>query len=604
MSSHSLYLRFDHPKKDPEALHTLKIYYIDPSGNKKQRKTDIKLQPIHWDDKLRRIDSRYAKMTMYQQKHKRILELENQLHDAIFDLRKGATFESVMQKIFVEQNSELTLREFINKTNELSDKNKIRYYNEIKGIEKHCGIDNLRCSVLSDRNTILKIKDALMKSDLGNGKYNYMSSLKTLSNILGYDSSTIFKNAIPKKIKEDIEPVEYNQLMSGIGKINTVGQLSSYLLWLYSFCLKSVTGSDIPNIDLDSLVFEDDNEQTNHYHSLGDIIRSEDPSISFTKKIWWKDNRKKSTVPIKGLVNAFPTLFIRDWLHYCVKTATPQFAYTGDDPIRIFNFYTLKKNKQEDVDGLEKWNRYRHTPKQNLEKLINSGLHAARQTYTAQMEDLGKNGFEMDRQLGHNVSKGALKNYAGTGLRYKEDATQNQVINEFDIVGIVEMLLKAFMYKKDMYGKLFFPMDLEEGIIDGKPANKKIIKDRKLYKSKIIFDLLKTVETNSKWSNKDEAEYNMLLSKEIKKGKWEWDDQKGETVKREFSEKDYEGRLKELHELRKKIFKLKPYKIVKSKAGLISFELVDKSDLTNTDPNEKNFFVEQELLGKSEEIFK
>ena len=96
----------------------------------------------------------------------------------------------------------------------------------------------------------------------------------------------------------------------------------------------------------------------------------------------------------------------------------------------------------------------------------------------------------------------------------------------------------------------------------------------------------------------------MLLSKEIKKGKWEWDDQKGETVKREFSEKDYEGRLKELHELRKKIFKLKPYKIVKSKAGLISFELVDKSDLTNTDPNEKNFFVEQELLGKSEEIFK
>ena len=104
----------------------------------------------------------------------------------------------------------------------------------------------------------------------------------------------IYKDAIPKTREKSVSGFTSSEIKLGINRIQTIAQLEAFLFWLYSFCLKGMTGSDVPNLDFDCLKFENAEIPLNHYHMLGEFIKSDDPSRpTFSAKVHYELNRGK-----------------------------------------------------------------------------------------------------------------------------------------------------------------------------------------------------------------------------------------------------------------------------------------------------------------------
>lgn len=553
MISHKLWLK-PNGKTDLETPQAISIYYKRSDNFRKQCKTNFKVAPIHWDSKAKRIKPKY--LELYPDVQEGLDTIVRSFTKQYKLLNKGeVVIDTVFENLTFKRDLTGSVRGFLKQTNSYSQTSLNSYNDKLNGIEKHIG-GQLNINQLGDRTEVLKIKKKLEESSLGNGAASYMKMLRTLAGNFDFDTKRIYKDAIPMQRESLKEGFTSAQIKAGINKIQTVQQLEAYLLWLYSFCLKAMTGNDIPNLDIKSLKFENTQIPLNHYHQLGEYIKSEDPDRpSFYSKVHYGINRGKTGIAASGLYNAFPILFIKDWLRYCIRIAHPQYAYNGDDPIRLYNFKTKDRNGNPIEEGQSKWKSLKDVYYDVYGKLFNGSLHKTRHTYQSCMERLGLNAFEQKRQITHKVDKEALQNYAGSfGIKVKEDLNQLSVIEEFDINKIVKMLAIKFIGAKDIYDKPY--------------ADTKINIEFAL--TSFLMDL-KTDKYN--WSMREEKMYQKLLDDLKFKGIEEYNRITNEWESREPTENDYEGQLLALHNRKKEYTNKAGIELGKpSKKGSINFK--------------------------------
>ena len=557
MSNHTFWLRFNFPKKDIESPQRVIIYYKNPNGTKKQIKTDYFVAPIHWDSKEKMIHKQYVHL--YPHEFDQLTDIKRNYALLISQLNKGdIDYNTAFEKLTFKRDLSKSIREFLERSN-YSKESKKSYLAQLAGIEKHTGIKSLPMSVLNDRAQLEKIARQLQESSLGNGQHNYMNSMRNWSSNLGFDTELLYKSIIPKKRDSFKEPIKPKVFKNSFSKINTVTQLSAYLYWLYSFCLKGMTGNDIPNLEKKWLEFEGVDEAINHYHQFGFMIKSEDPSIpNFNTKVNYKLYRGKAGTQLRGVYNLFPVLLIQKWLKHCLSISHPKYVYKGDDPVRLFNFKTKDDNGKPIQDGVEKWDAIRYTFYNIYKKKFNGALHQTRHTYTNEQTRLGHSDTDQRRAKGHKP-KGSLKSYSeGIGQLITDEIKQINVNDSFGVDSCVEMLLRSFLGKNDILGKPYSNPEIQ--------------------KEYLLFNALKKIEVNDKWSKEDNFNYHKLLDDLWHTGVDCIDKETGKMISRDPVESDYTGRLAILHNRQKEMVRSGGFKLVKPKKGgsiAIEFEKPD-----------------------------
>lgn len=559
MSRYSIWLRHNYPNKETENPQFISIW-AKGNGVKKQRKTRIKIPPLHWDTKSRNIKQEYR--TQYRKQYSVIHQIEEDIVTQLELLEGGKiTLETALDNLTNKRDKESTVVEFLNsRNNALKPSTMKTYKTNISAIESHLN-SSLKVNQIIDRNEVQKIVKTLEDSrSLGNGVKAYVKTLRSIAKQFSddVDINKVYEGLTPKGVETRKNPLDPTQVKLAINNINSIGQLTAYLLFLYSYCLKGITGKDIPNLDKDTLVSGTKNHPLTHYHTLGDFIQSEDPERpSFSNKVHYQLYRGKSGVAVEGLYNAFPILFIREWLHHCLSIDLPKYVYKGNDPIRLFNFYTKDKKGNVILESEKKWEDIRHSYRKKYNKIFKGDgtLHQTRHTYMDVMERLNVPLIDQKRQLSHKVSKEAIDNYAGIkGINNKQDKVQTDCIEEFGIVEILNILSKKF--DKDYKG---FGVSC---------WNQKVLLEGEVFKV-----LQGWTIDNQLWTNANEREYQSELEKLRFKGSTKLNED-GEVVTLEIKPEDYEGNLKRLYNLREESLRSKiKLKFVKpEKTNSIWFE--------------------------------
>lgn len=540
------WLRPNSYSNTPETPQTICIWYKGINGEKRQCKTDYKVAPNHWNKKQNFVDQKYIED--YPFEVEALNQIRGKFPEQVTLINKGAPIQTIWENLTFKRDLSQTVQEFILASN-FSQNTKRDYIYHLNGILKHTSLNEVKLSDILDVSRLELIRDELKSSKLGNGGARYLETCKAIAGKFTDDTDSIYRTIKLTKVEVERNPVSPKDFKMGINNIDTIGQLEAYLLWLYSFMLKGLTGIDIPNIDEDCLSFKSISKEINHYHIIGDFIQAKNNNSS-TSKVHWRSIRSKRGVRINGLYNLFPILFVRDWLHYCINLSHPQFAYKGEDRIKVFNFYTKDKKNNDIPKGVDKWNTLRDTYYDQYKKILEGkgSLHNTRHTFTHIMERLGLSDSEQKKAIGHKrSSKDSIESYKSKlPIEVKEDLNQMEVFRKFDVIGCVELLLKRFAHKKitDNKGRLYFDI------------SKISVSEFQVY-AKLDGDY----QDSAHWAIDDEIRYQKLLDEYEYKGKVEFNPETGLMEEVKNTSDSYEGQLGVLHNRRHEFLEKIPYRL-------------------------------------------
>lgn len=365
-------------------------------------------------------------------------------------------------------------------------------------------IQELELGMLSDESIIKEIARIFRESPtIGNTAIEYMKMLDRISRDAGLQKNSLFKalKLIPKKKPVNRRAVKAEELKMGIGRIKTFKQLEAYLFWLYSYCLKSMDGGSIVDLDESCLTLAK-GKKLSHYHLLGDFIGCDNPKIDFSHKVrYFKPRNKEEDVPLDGVYNMFPILFIRDWLHYLIKLNRPEHCYNGEDRVRLFNFKIIE-GKVRSAEGDKKWTAIRNVYRDQMQKMFGASLQYTRHTAgqnARKKEDLSQ--YDVDNILGHKHS-GVNKTYLTGGEIARKDVHQMKIIEELDVVNILSMLWNSL--NKRIGTKYELTSDNVD-VSKNKPF--------KPYNENLLLGYaLLGFKMKAEWSTKDEIKYQELQS--------------------------------------------------------------------------------------------
>ena len=483
-------------------------------GIKKYERSLHRDFPIkHWDNI--RYNIKQSHQNKYTELAKLIEEYKSCFPRIIDQLNKGAlhpsnALDAVMGKA-MDKGHALTLPEFIDKQYKGDGtanhkKFKAWYGGIVHNLNNaNYKVRELEVGMLSDESIVKDIARIFRESPtIGNTATEYMKMLDRISRDAKLQKNSLFKDLklfIKKKAKHK-KAVKIEELKMGIGKMKTYKQLEAYLFWLYSYCLKSMDGGNIVDLDESCLTIAD-GKKLSHYHLLGDFIGCDDPKIDFSYKVrYFKPRNKEEDVPLDGVYNMFPILFIRDWLHYLIKLNRPEYAYKGEDRIRLFNFKINNGNVRSE-EGDKKWTAIRNVYASQMKKMFGASLQYARHTAgqnARAKEDLSQ--YDIDNILGHKHS-GVNKHYLTGGEIARKDVHQMNIIEELDVVGILTMLYTSL--RKRMGGKF-------ELVSDTVDTTKH--KPFKSYNESLLLGYgLLGFKMKANWTTKDEIKYQEHQSK-------------------------------------------------------------------------------------------
>lgn len=242
-----------------------------------------------------------------------------------------------------------------------------KHRNNVGGVQKALKksvskIDTLAIDMLKRDNFIMEIAEAVRKCNLmDTTRKEYFKTLDLISRkALKKKYHNPFKDGgyMPNNTVAKVrEGVTYDAVIDGLEGIETYKDIEAYLLWLYSFSLQGLDAVDIANIDESNIVNEYgealSDKAITHFHPFGDLIGSKGTK-HLSEKWYVRGVRAKSRGKIDGLFNMFPTLFIRDWLHYIMQITSPELVYKGNDRLRLFNTKTRNSKGNEVADSLNK----------------------------------------------------------------------------------------------------------------------------------------------------------------------------------------------------------------------------------------------------------
>ena len=531
MAINTLYLTSD--TKKPNKLGLITIYVRYKRGNTKRKKSSgIKIPYSIWDEKKSEIRTQYR--PKYPSEVKRFSELKSQFNGLIIEMDKGKlTWEGAFHQLFNTRENQ-TIQDYIEKS-KLPEDTKRKYSSYIRAIEYNLmerGQDReLTLDMLTDLDVCRVISNNLNKSGLKpNTIRDYLAALDHISRHSKSPIKNIFKdNGLrPSYTRPEPKYASLDDLNDGLNRINTLQDLEAYLFWLYSYCLLGMDGIDICNID-EGLVMDLNmgNKTLNHYSPEG----NQDDKIHI--EIIRGKTAKKSPTKMTLLINLFPTLFIKDWLHSIIERTRPGLAYKGSDRLRLFNFKTRDEKGNIIPESVAKWKAIRDTHSSKLKKMIGVTTQQTRHTVTAIGLKIGMTDEALNRQLGHKT-KTILKHYL-TEVQPLKDIDHIYIIQEGKIIQLLNTLNTKFarFYTKEY---LFaYPDEIKE------------IETINLLKANKLIG----------WTRQQELDLQRMMT-EIDS---EWKIIDGINTKVQISEKDYPKELKDLIKERKKSISAPFFKI-------------------------------------------
>ena len=216
-------------------------------------------------------------------------------------------------------------------------------------------------------------------------------------------------------------------------------------------------------------------------------------------------------------INLLPILFIRDWLHYLVKINRPEFAYKGNDRLRIYNFKTITSTGDYDMSGEDKLKKIVDTYRAKCKRMFGGVIQQVRHTVISQGQENGLTRLELDQQLGHHV-KGSLTHYL-TNHQIPKDVNHMHIIQEFGILDILSSIIKKFNGDYLPVTQIVNSEDRtfifwNDDDVIGSPEKPVDPKNEMLAAIRSI-----NYGFYTEWSASDEKRFQLLMNKESK-GKW------------------------------------------------------------------------------------
>ena len=549
MQQHTLRLSLESRTPDVNGLNMIFIRYTY-NGKHKRKRTDYKVLKKHWDNK----GSMIATSVQDQYPQSMIDDLysmQSQFNALRVALReKKINYHTAFDKLLKKGSDEVDLKKFVMdspKCKKFTPKTKLKMISFIKAIEKKLReqkhhFTTLTTDIIVDEVYCNEINEILRESKIStNTRRDYLQKLDAISRQTDHIKNSVFKSEglYPKLVDTSRDPIEFDALMEGINDIRTLQDLEAYLFWLYSFCLLGLDVNDIVNLD-ESMVAIKGEKINNPYHPEAQFLNE---FSKYAEKTHLKFFRKKSKVPMTICINLMPILFIRDWLHYLVTINRPQYAYSGNDRLRIFNFKTLTPTGKDDMEGEAKKKAIADTYRQKTQRMFGGTLQQTRHTVTAQGQENGMSNSELDGQLGHSA-KGSLRHYLKTH-QIPKDVNHIHIIQEFGILNVLSCLVAKTEQMTELVNSedtpfVFYDWRKMLGF-DGKK------------KGGDAFRTLRMINGGklSHWSAEDEKRMQTLMAKESK-GKWEMVN--GVNTKVEVSPELYSDELKELINKKEALF--------------------------------------------------
>jgi hypothetical protein len=183
----------------------------------------------------------------------------------------------------------------------------------------------------------------------------------------------------------------------------------------------------------------------------------------FNKRLHLQMSRGKSDVDFVIMVNLFPTLMIRDILHRLIKANWPQYAYQGEDRLRLFNFDIYDKNGAVNSKSFSKWNAIRKSWSTAQNKCFGFTTQSARHTVTRQGQDLGASKILLNAQLGH-AEKSVMRHYLSED-QIELDLIQTHIIQEFGVLDILKVIYEDFVDRFELLDSKEIPFVTKEELM-------------------------------------------------------------------------------------------------------------------------------------------
>ena len=537
--ANSVRFKFTNDSKPPKSgVFNIKLR-IKIGSIKKGRQIGVEVDKDQWDEKNGRIKPIYN--SLYELELSRIREIEDRFPLIRKNITEGNMTLETAFSIALNKVEDDYLQEFWN--SQLPEPNKklstiVKHRTNVSAIQTKCinagrkHLSRLKFSHLSDDEIVKDIAKILVsESELSDNTLDaYFKTLNRSTTLKGFPEAKQrpFRKYIPTiKPSKKTKSVSKNDLLTGISNINTLHQLEAYMFWLYSFCLMGLDGTDICNISENKIIGEKTKE-------LSDYI----PDISSSNKTHIGLSRGKSDVDFMIMVNLFPTLMIRDILHYLISINSPNDAYKGEDRLRLYTFTTRDERGREDAKGLSRWTNKRKSYVQALRKRVGTTNQDTRKTVTRIAGDLNIPLEKIDVLLNHTI-KGVMKHYVEE-KQQERDVYHIHIIQEF---GVIDLLRNIISYLEH-HNKTQIIGNKEFSFIPQSESFWR--KFRSIRRESLKINEL------TQFSISDEMEYQRLKSK-YTKGNSFFNEETGEIELKEIDFKDYPDKLKELHHRREKM---------------------------------------------------
>jgi hypothetical protein len=442
-------------KKEDHKECSIYLFYSYGTKHTKQS-TNVKIPKGAWNDKKKEIDIDNYPFLIEQQKTllniwKNKFEITNKLKSG--KMSRITAFEEINERV-----PNKTLRQHFIEKHKSAPKLLLSSYNQrldtLRAIENKftkLGFKEfvpITFDMMSDVNTLEKMH-AIMLNDFGlknNGLYEYLGTLDMFYNKRYKKASPFSTNdLIPSYDEPEKTGIEYEDLLEGIYKINTIQDLETYLMFLYSFALRGLNGIDIFRMADEDFVPEEGQTLDDHYIpnvDMGSFAQDE----SYTTKVFYQKvrgkKRRQTSKKMNILANLYPTNHIREWLRWCVRTERPELASGDNDGFAIF-----RKFNEKEVEKI--WSRnLRTTYKNKSIKLFGTGIGSARHTYTQAGLEAGIPYEKLQASVGHtpsNIKQASIKKYA----RYTQQELELIQIEVFDEISLIDIFHSLYDHLKD-----------------------------------------------------------------------------------------------------------------------------------------------------------
>lgn len=418
-----------------------KVYIFHRFGAGKITKTTTPVSVPYnaWDKKNKCIKNNL--LITYSKESEYLDDLKSKITETIINLTKGnLTLENAFRKL-KDKSDDGSIETWIDNSGRLTDDTKKKYRRYLKGFYKHLPkeFNPLMFSHIQDADSIDYIAKTI-NSNLGNGAKDYLQMLDTISDYSGQKQKRPF--AVGKYYKEQIAPdnlpMTFKDVLNGFNGMRTKQDFMSMNLWLLSLSLRGLSGIDICNIAKENVV-------TDGHDYKDDAFCPYYPDWHLQKDIWGhlgqkvyyrvRRSKKEKNKPMTILLNLYPSWFLHRSLKMILHETHPQYAYKGDDYLRIFNFMTRNKDKDKDAQGKADWINLKSTIYKKCKRMLGAGLHRTRMSFLNN-DDIKLTEAEEQELLGHKSQK-AIQHYRSSH-QIKTDLNHMKLVEDFGLMKLMK----------------------------------------------------------------------------------------------------------------------------------------------------------------------